>query len=56
MLGAELVINSDGEGAVKGTCVMKAQEILTGCTVPQALYLVNVLEFSAETIGGVSKK
>lgn len=55
VLEADIVIKSGVGGSLKESCVVKAQEILMGCTEPQALYLVNVLEFSAGTISSVAK-
>lgn len=37
-------------------CVVKAQEILMECTDSQALYLIRVLEFSAQNINGVNQE
>lgn len=56
MLGASLVIENNGEKTEKGLCIMKAQEILMDCTEAQVLYLVKVLEFSAQNIGAVDQK
>lgn len=44
------IIMCNGMKTVQEECVVKAQEILMECTEKQALYLVKVLEFSANHI------
>lgn len=56
VLEADIITKSGEKRSVKGNCVMKAQEILMDCTEAQALYLVKVLEFSAQNIKFVSRK
>lgn len=50
VLGAEVVIKNEGK-TKKGDSIAKAQRILMNCTETQVLYLVDVLEFMAQTIG-----
>lgn len=49
-MDADIVIENSEEESVKGSCIKKAREILIGCTDKQALYLVNVLEYSARLL------
>ena len=46
-LGASIVIENNEDKSIKGSCIQKARAILMNCSDKQALYLVDVLEFSA---------
>lgn len=54
VLEAEVAVKNEAR-TVKGECVLKAQRILMDCTETQALYLVDVLEFMAQTLGTLGK-
>lgn len=56
ILESDIITKNGEKRSVKGNCVMKAQEILMDCTETQALYLVKVLEFSAQNIKFVNRK
>ena len=53
-LEVELTVKNEAK-TVKGNCVLKAQRILMDCTEEQALYLVNVLEYMAQTLDTIGK-
>lgn len=54
VLEIEVTVKNEAR-TVKGECVLKAQRILMDCTETQALYLVDVLEFMAQTLGTLGK-
>ena len=50
VLEAEVTVKNEAK-TVKGECILKAQRVLIDCTEPQALYLVDALEFMARALG-----
>lgn len=49
-LKVSIVIENNEDESVKGNCIQKARAILMNCSDKQALYLVDVLEFSASRL------
>ena len=43
----------DEENSVKGNCIAKVQKILLNSTEKQAVFLIQVLEFMAQSIKAV---
>lgn len=54
VLDTEVVMRNEME-TIQEKCMKRAQKILMDCTERQALFLVGVLEFMAQTIDGVEK-